>query len=199
MTRFSGKVLAVAVAALCGAAALAGEKVGVGGSSTQYEARTEHAVGDRLVPMALTGTALRKKVVFNVYTIGSYMQEGANIHSAEQLAAADCPKMLHLVMERDVGGKDMAEAFQAAIRANYPDSTFNAELNALGEMMRALSVQKGDHVFLTNIPGKGLYCDLVGKKAFMIENVAFSRAVWEIYLGKNNISDAIKKGLVSRL
>jgi hypothetical protein len=187
------------VAALGGAAALAGEKAGVGGSGTQYDVRIVHVVGEKQVPMVLTGTALRKKLVFNVYTIGSYVQDGANVHSAEELAAADCPKLLHLVMERDVEGKEMAEAFRSAIRANYADPAFAAELNSLGAMMRSLSVQKGDHVLLTNVPGKGLYCSLVGKKDFMIENVAFSRAVWEIYLGKNSIGDAIKKGLVSRL
>ena len=38
-----------------------------------------------------------------------------------------------------------------------------------------------------------------GKKQLMIENPDFSRAVWEIYLGKKNIDDDIKKALVSRL
>ena len=28
---------------------------------------------------------------------------------------------------------------------------------------------------------------------------AFSRAVWDIYLGRNNLGEGIKKGLVSRV
>ena len=31
------------------------------------------------------------------------------------------------------------------------------------------------------------------------QNPHFSRAVWDMYLGRNNVSDSIKKGLVSRL
>jgi hypothetical protein len=27
---------------------------------------------------------------------------------------------------------------------------------------------------------------------------AFARAVWDIYLGRNNVGDAVKSGLVSR-
>ncbi len=199
MKTLTGKVFALTVAALAAAAALAGDKVGVGGSGAQYDARIEATIGDKPVAMVLTGTALRKRVVFNVYAIGSYLQEGAGARSAEELAAADVPKQLHLIMERDVDGKEMAEAFHTAIRANHAAPAFDAELASLGEMMRAMAVKKGDHVRLTHVPKSGLHCDVAGKKQFTIDGVAFSRAVWEIYLGRNNLGNDIKKGLVSRL
>jgi hypothetical protein len=102
-------------------------------------------------------------------------------------------------MERDVDGKDMAEAFQSAIRMNHAAPAFEAELNGLMEYMKANPVKKGDTVFLTHIPGRGLHVMVVGKTEMMIPNVNFARAVWEIYLGKNNLGDYIKKGLTSRL
>jgi hypothetical protein len=40
---------------------------------------------------------------------------------------------------------------------------------------------------------------VVNKGEFTIDNPAFSQAVWDIYLGKNNIGEGIKKGLTSRL
>ena len=52
---------------------------------------------------------------------------------------------------------------------------------------------------LTNVPKKGIECDVAGKKQVVIENSDFSRAIWEIYLGKKNIDDDLKKALVSRL
>jgi Chalcone isomerase-like len=72
-------------------------------------------------------------------------------------------------------------------------------LTTLTELMKANPVARGDQVFLTHVPGVGMHVNLVGKKELLIRSVSFTRAVWEIYLGKSNLGDAIKKGLVSRL
>lgn len=175
------------------------DDVEVRGSGNSYKAAIETKVADKPVKMVLTGTALRKRAFFSVYTIGSYVEAGAAVNTPEELAAKDCPKQLHLIMERDVGGRDMADAFVSAIRQNYPEPKFAAELKTLSDFMQAQTVKKGDHVWLTHVPKVGLHCNLVGKTDVQIKDVAFSQAVWEIYLGKKNIGDAIKKGLVSRL
>jgi hypothetical protein len=72
-------------------------------------------------------------------------------------------------------------------------------LATLVETMKGMEVKKGDHVMLWNIPKKGLYCDVGGKKQFRIENADFSKAVWKIWLGRNNLGEELKKGLTSRL
>ena len=59
-----------------------------------------------------------------MYAIGSYVQEGVAIRTAGELAATDCPKQLHLVMERDVTGEAMAAAFTTAIRQGHPAPAF---------------------------------------------------------------------------
>jgi hypothetical protein len=199
MQSLSRKILAAGLVALLASAGLAATKVGVRGSSNQYATEIDSTIDGQQVKMVLTGAALRKKVIFNVYTVGSYLQQGGSVRSAEDLAEADCPKQLHLIMERDVEGKEMAEAFRTAIRANYADPAFAAELDSLTETMESIAVKKGDHVWLTHVPKKGLHCNLVGKKDFFIENADFARAVWNIYLGPKNLGDDIKKALVSRL
>jgi hypothetical protein len=191
--------LSALLVVLGGAALLVASDVGVPGSSTKYPSEIEANVGGKAVKMTLTGTALRSKFLLNLYSIGSYVQEGASVHSAEELAAADCAKRLHLVMERTVDGKDLAEAFRAAIRLNHAEPAFNDEVNTLMQFMRSTSVRKGDQILLTHVPGIGLHCSMAGKAEHLIKNIAFARAVWEIYLGKNNLGESIKKGLVSRL
>lgn len=175
------------------------ELVPVEGSNVQYATPFPAKAGVKDIKLVLTGTALRKKLVFNVYTIGSYIQEGVKVSSAEELITVDAPKRLHLVMERDVDGKEMAEAFRAAIRLNYAEPAFAKELAQLSEFMRPLTAKKGDHVWLNYLPGVGLHCQLLGKTEMTIPNAAFARAIWEIYLGKNNLGEGIKKGLTSRL
>jgi hypothetical protein len=175
------------------------ELVGVHGSSTQYTTTMDITIGDKPFHLVLTGVALREKFFFNVYTIGSYVVDGAAVHTAEELAALNQPKQLHLVMERDVEGGDIAEAFRIAVRQNYPPPAFDDEVNRLVGMIREIDFKKGDHIYLTHQPGIGLRCQVIGKGDFVIENPDFSRAIWDIYLGKNNLGDGIKKGLTSRL
>ena len=57
--------------------------------------------------------------------------------------------------------------------------------------------KENDRVWLTNVPGVGLCIKLEGKTEILIQNPQFSRAFWDIYLGRNNLGEDIKKGLVS--
>ena len=192
------RLLLAALAVLLGTVALA-ETVSVDGTDTSYETKIEPTVGGKAVKMDLTGAALRKRLVFKVYTIGSYVEAGTGVRSAEDLAAADVPKQLHLVMERDVDGKEMADAVEKAIHNGRGDNAFPQELRSLTETMKALEVKKGDHIRLTNVPRKGIECDVAGKRQIVIDNSDFSKAVWEIYLGRKNIDEDIRKALASRL
>lgn len=195
---FTYRMSAVAVLMCCAAASQAAELVGVPGSGTRYPTPVTAQVAGKDVSLVLTGVAMRKKYLLNVYAIGSYLQDSVAARTAEELVAADAPKRLHLVMERDVDGKTMAEAFRTAIRANYPAPALDSEVNQLVAFMEPLAANKGDQVFLTHVPGVGLHCQMLGKAEVTIASPALARAVWEIYLGKNHLGEDIKKGLVSR-
>jgi hypothetical protein len=193
------KLIVAAALVLAVAGLVAAEMVGVPGSKAKYPDLTEIQIGDKSYRMTLTGTALRTRWGFNVYAIASYVELAVNVHSAEHLIALDCPKQLHIVMERDVEGKDMAEAFKAAIRLNHNEPEFAAEIETLTGAMLANPAKKGDHILLTHVPKVGLRCAIGSKPEFTIENPAFARAVWEIYFGQNNLGLSIKEGLMSRL
>jgi hypothetical protein len=192
-------ILAAALFLVLGLTATGSELVKVPGSSTQFTRSMSVKVGEKQTTLVLTGVALREKFFVNVYALASYVQEGVSLKTAEDLAAADVPKQLHLVMERTVSGKDMAEALVFAIRQNHPEPAFTDEVNRLNQLLCSDNLEKGDHIYLTHLPGVGLRCTVVGKTEFVIANPEFSRAVWDIYLGKNNVGEGIKKGLVSRL
>lgn len=179
--------------------AAGGEEVGVSGSSTKYPVSINSKIADKDTPLVLTGTAQRKKAMFKVYTIGSYVEQGVAINSAAELAQKDCAKQLHLVMERGVSGKTMAEAFIEGIDLNYPDTNFAEQKKALLEFMTDHSLNTGDQVWLTHVPGVGFHCTLPGNKEVLIKDIPFSVAIWQIYLGDNNIGDAVKSGMTSRL
>ena len=133
-------------------------------------------------------------------TIGSYVDGRVKLRSAQELADVNAVKQLHLVMKRSLTGKQLADAFAEAVQMNYPSPTFDAELKMLTDQLNAIpKVDEGHQVRLTHLPGVGFYGDLGGNHRVLIKNPAFSRAVWEIYLGKKNVDDSIKTDLTARL
>lgn len=156
-------------------------------------------IGDQQVKLLRTGTAIRKKGIFKVYMVASYIQEGAKVRTAEELAASDSAKQLHLVFLRPVGGREMAQTFRSVFRQNYPEPAFADEVKQLTDLFERTSAERGDHVLITHIPKVGLHCRRMNKEHVLIKNVDFSRAVWNNYFGNRNVSESVKQGLLSEL
>ena len=195
---FRTMLIPLAAAILMGGA-YAGAPVAVPGSETTFADEVEASVTGRTVQMKLTGTALRAKRGVHAYAIAGYVSSEAEVHSAEELARADVAKRLHLVMERPVDGKSLAQAFRSAVRLNHAEPAFEAEIKSLEHYMRNMSARKGEHLMMTHLPGIGLHIRVAGKVDFVIRSVGFSRAIWDIYLGEKNLGESLKKGLTSRL
>lgn len=195
------RTLALSLIALAGAPALvrAAEAVPVPGSSTTYPARIPYEVGGKKTDMVLTGVALRKKFIVKVYAVASYLPAGTGAKSATDIAAADVSKWLYLVFERDVSGSDICDAFSTAIRNAHEADAFADEIAQMKAFMGALNAKRGDAVVLTHQPGKGLHINVNNTTSKEIAGAAFSRAVWDVYLGPKCINESIRDGLTSRL
>ena len=169
------------------------------GDDPRFPTSIASTIGGKSTRLFLTGSALRKKYGFSVYTVASYLQEGARVNGAGGLAKADLAKQLHLIFERDVDGQSIATSFRGSIEANHPAPAFGPELARMEQYFVAHGAKQGDRVMLTHIPGVGLGCQFAGKSGVSIENVRFAHAIWDTYLGPNNLGVAIKEGLTSRL
>lgn len=172
---------------------------GASDADPRFAATVTNRIGDKPIPLVLTGTAMRTKYLFNVYAIGSYVQAGTKVRDAEELARLDVPKQLHLIFERDLDSDTMAKSFVQAIRMSHSAPAFANELAELEKYFQSCSIKQGAHLWLTSIPGVGFRCQAAGKPSMIIENVGFARAAWEVYLGPRNLGGAIKSGLSSRL
>ncbi len=177
----------------------AAETVSLSGSGVRFSTMTDYLANAKSYKMALTGVAMRSKFLVNVYAIASYVQEGAKPKSSAELINADIYKQLNLVMERQVDGREMAASFKASVLLNHKEEEFPEELTLLDNLFKEIKVVKGDQVKLTHIPGVGIHCQVVDKIEVTIKSVAFSKAIWEIYFGKNNLGESIKKSLLSKL
>ena len=191
----------LAVLALLAAAPLAAaaDAVPVRGSSASFPPSVAVPAGDKTVQVKLTGVGLRTRLGFRVYAIGSYLQDGATVRSAEELARADAVRMLYLVMERTVEPADFIGAFKSAVGKSHPADRFAAEFEQLTAAIGATAAAKGDHVSLVSVPGSGVRVQIVGKVDATIKNPAFAQALWEVFLGPNPLDEGLKAGLVGRL
>src|SRR3954463_2213131 len=110
--------LAVVLLALCVPADAADPAVAVG--STRDPTTLTSQFNGKPVAMVLTGTALRTKLGFSVYTIGSYVQENSRVRGPYDLVGAAVPKQLCLAFEREVDGNALARSFRDSIGTIRP-------------------------------------------------------------------------------
>ncbi len=169
------------------------------GSADLQRETIQARVGNEEVTMVVTGSAVRTKSFFKVYSIKSYIEEGNKVRSADELIAADCPKQMHLVFLLSVDGPTVASAFEENLRANHPAPEFAEETLALVKVLYDTPFRRGDEVWFTHIPNVGFHCRFSDGSEHFIGNVEFSRAIWENYLGRYNCGERGKRGLLDRL
>src|SRR5262245_33072816 len=110
MLMFRRRILVAVLVGLGVQAASAVGRGGAGDGDPRYATTIASRIGGKPVRLVLTGTAMRTKLGFSVYAIGSYLQEGIKVRDGEELAKIAAPKQLQLIFERDVDGETMAQS-----------------------------------------------------------------------------------------
>jgi chalcone isomerase-like protein len=172
----------------------------------------------------LTGTGVRTRTMFKVkvYTFGLYVaRDGARTALArwrgksaadlardaslyDELLKGSFPMTMRLVMARDVGAEQMAEAFEGALAPRVAQAAqrgMPGGADALGRF-RALftsELTSGTELLFTWAPGDKLLVSIGGRQVGEIENRALSWALFDVYLGPKPISPEGKKTVVARL
>ncbi|MBX2813911.1 MAG: chalcone isomerase family protein [Myxococcales bacterium] len=172
-----------------------GEEIKVRGADVTYP----EAVTIEGKTLKLTGTGLRKKFIFNVYAIASYLDVNINNISAEGLARLDVVKRLHIIMQRSVDGNAMAEAFQTALRDHKEMPKLINNSRRLASYLRTGTAKKENYIIFDYIPSVGIRVSRTGKKPITLAGLTFAQALWDIYLGPNCISKKLKKSITERL
>ncbi len=176
------------------AAAIVESKTG-----TEYPDTVSIPTGAGEQVLAATGTALREKTMLkvDVYTIASYVAEGADL-SGERAAAIwklDAPKRLRMDLRRSFSREKLIGAFREVIEKNYPDlGPFSADMTAF-EGYFTRDAQAGDVILFTYVPGQGLVTELNGEAKGTITNLAFVEALWSVWFGSEPVSGDMQDAL----
>lgn len=145
--------------------------------------------------LTLIGAGLRKRVFFQVYAIGLYVQD----RKADPISQPGA-KRVQIHMLRDVGADTFNEALAEGIKANHSES----ESAALEPRVRQLAAtiaeikeaKKGMSIAL-DWDGKATQVVIDGKPAGPpIAGEDFYRALLRIWLGDKPVQDDLKKSLL---
>ena len=172
----------------------------------------------------LAGTGIRTKTFLKVkvYAFGLYVD-----HNASKTALADYANLsvrnleenqdffdrildldfgmtLRLVMTRDVGGDDMADAFDGALRprviraeAELGMPGGEAALDTFREFFDVDEMTKEAELLFTCLPDGSLHTTIKGVEAPIVQSPALCWALFDTYLGEDPISKGGKKSVIS--
>jgi len=145
--------------------------------------------------LTLNGMGLREKLMFDIYVAGLYLETKSS--DAETILASPGAKFLrmHFVYKK-VGEKKLTDAWTEGLENNV-----GSQLDALRPSLDRLNswmeeMVRGDEMTFTSIPGQGLRVEVKGQEKGVIDDEAFSKAFWSIFLGEDPPTGKLKKGLL---
>ena len=144
--------------------------------------------------LALKGAGLRRRVFFQVYAIGLYVQD----RKADPLAQPG-PKRVLIHMLRDVAADTFTQALTEGIRDNHSEPEAKALEPRVKELASAIGAigeaKKGMSIAL-DWTGTATQLVIEGKAAGApIPGEDFYRALLRIWLGDKPVQDDLKKAL----
>jgi len=145
-------------------------------------------------PVTLTGTTVRKKVVFKVYGMAHYQQDPQPGKESDVLASTLVDgKARQITMEfvRDV---DVA-SIQGAYRDGFEENATAEESKAIAPLVQKFlgyftkDVKENDRFVLQWLPGGTIIAQTQGTDHPPITDPTFARVLWSIWMGEDSIVD----------
>lgn len=164
-----------------------------------FATKLDATIADRPATLKLTGTAFRKKFGIKFYQIAGYCCTKSSPKDVDALAALDVPKILILVLERDISENILRKSFELAFAANDPEKKFTAQADTFLNYVAAKPLKKGDKITITHLPGIGMQARVGDGEICRVEDREFAHVVWKVYMGPQGVCPVLREGLGERL
>ena len=128
--------------------------------------------------LVLNGLGLRKKYMVKVYVAGLYLAQKSSDPGA--ILKEDVPKRIVMHFVRGVSKNQIVDAFKESFENNTPDAkpTMQSEIDQfLGSLD---SVNDGDEMLLTYVPGTGTTVAIRGKEKLTIAAPTFAPVLFSV-------------------
>ncbi len=144
----------------------------------------------------LVGMGLRKKFFFKIYVGGLYMEHPS--HKPEQVI--NDPGIKRVVMHflySHVTVKEIRDAWTGGFKDNLGDN-FSAMKKKIDQFNALFTepVKKGDEIWITYLPDKGIQVIEKGKVKGVVPGKDFMKAVFSVWFGKVPADSHLKWGML---
>ena len=149
--------------------------------------------------LLLNGAGTRYFLIFKVYVAELYLPQRTR-SAADALAMAG-PKLMRLVMLRDVSGKELGDKLTEDIQNNIDPADFAGMITGLARMGGLFAerheLHSGDVVELADVPGHGMTISINGASAGApYTEPAFFDNMLRIWLGPRPAEARLKRALL---
>ena len=151
--------------------------------------------------LQLNGAGVRYKAIFKVYAAGLYLSTKAATPDAA--LAASGPKLLQIVMLREIDGNDLGKLFTKGLEQNVGREDFSNSINGILRMSEVFSARKklaaGESFAVEWVPGTGTLIRVNGKPASEpIKEPEFYSSLMKIWLGNAPADAMLKEALLGK-
>jgi hypothetical protein len=157
----------------------------------KFPATVSFEEGGKKIELQATGVSTRKKLMFKVYSVASYLEGGLSKEAANRTQAvldSDKAKQLTLKWVRGVEAAKVADGYRESfkIAADGQEAALSKEINQYIGFFNH-DVSKGEEQVIRQLPGGVVQVYINGKLAGTITNEAFAKVLWKIWFGKKSV------------
>ncbi len=151
--------------------------------------------------LQLNGAGVRYKAIFKVYAAGLYLSTRAS--TPEAAIAAAGPRVLQIVMLREIDGNELGKLFIKGMEQNAPREDFSKSINGIVRMSEVFSSRKkllaGESFTIEWVPGAGTMILVNGKPSGeAVKEPEFYSSLMKIWLGPSPADASLKEALLGR-
>lgn len=142
--------------------------------------------------LQVTGVATRKKLIVSVYSVASYLQDGAYTAGGDKIAAIMQDDKAHQLTLKWVHEASV-DKVQNGYKESFKGALTEAQQKELEKEITqyvgffSKDVKKGDEHILRWLPGGIIDVTINGTKAGSITNKEFAKGLWSIWFGDNSV------------
>jgi len=160
-----------------------------------------HSVPDTLqvgnTQLILNGAGIRKKVVFDVYLAALYT--GNKTDQAQALISSNAPRVMRLVLLRDIDSTDLADALNEGLRDNTNTSQWQAIQPSARQfanlLLKQKSLKRGSVIDLI-FNGSQVSVLALGGQQGAVDDAGFAQALLAVWLGNDPAQSSLKRALL---
>ncbi len=151
--------------------------------------------------LQLNGAGVRYKAVFKVYAAGLYLSAKAT--TPEAVFAAPGPRLLQIVMLREIDGNELGKLFTKGMEQNVPREDFSKSIAGIMRMSEVFSTRKklaaGESFAVEWVPGTGTVILVNGKPSGEpVKEPEFYTSLMKIWLGNSPADAGLKDALLGK-